>query len=152
MLNGWIDWKIFTVLQVCIGEICHRQILRNIVFPIHTFLMTIKIAIFLLTLSFNSRWLSIIHHAANHHDWGGDSSFTKCEHESLRQDEPRRVKWMVPGSLPHQELVKVITDKRIMKDIRKLNKFCHTGELETYHSMLTKYVPKRKHFSYQGKL
>ena len=28
--------------------------------------------------------------------------------------------------------------------------FCHTGALEVFHSLLTKYVPKRKHFSFEG--
>ena len=27
---------------------------------------------------------------------------------------------------------------------------CHTGNLEVYHSVQTRYVPKRQHFSYRG--
>ena len=37
-----------------------------------------------------------------------------------------------------------------MKDIGKLTEFHHTGQLESYHSLMTKYVPKREHFRYNG--
>lgn len=33
-----------------------------------------------------------------------------------------------------------------------MTKFCHTGQLEVYHSVLTKYIPKRQHFSFKGML
>ena len=38
----------------------------------------------------------------------------------------------------------------LLKDIPKLTKFCHTGMLEVFHSLLTKYCPKRQHFGYKG--
>ena len=31
-----------------------------------------------------------------------------------------------------------------------MTEFHHTGQLEVFHSMMLKYVPKRQHFSYQG--
>ena len=34
--------------------------------------------------------------------------------------------------------------------MHKLTEFCHTGELEVYHSLLLKYCPKREHFSFKG--
>ena len=42
----------------------------------------------------------------------------------------------------------VVQDKRLLKDIAHLSEFCHTGNLEVYHSLLTKYVPKRQDFDY----
>ena len=38
----------------------------------------------------------------------------------------------------------------MFKDIEKLTEFCHTGELEVYHSEYLKYCPKREHFSHKG--
>ncbi len=32
----------------------------------------------------------------------------------------------------------------------QMSQFHHTGELEVYHSLLLKYVPKHLHFSYKG--
>ena len=34
--------------------------------------------------------------------------------------------------------------------MEKMTEFHHTGQLEVFHSMMLKYVPKRQHFSYQG--
>ncbi|CAC5422193.1 unnamed protein product [Mytilus coruscus] len=45
-------------------------------------------------------------------------------------------------------LEKVVTDKLILRDRRQLDLFCHTGALETYHSMMLKYWPKRLEFEY----
>ena len=36
--------------------------------------------------------------------------------------------------------------------MEKLTEFRHTGALEVFHSLMLKYVPKRKHFSYRGML
>ena len=36
----------------------------------------------------------------------------------------------------------------MLKDIKQLNLFCHTGNLESYHSMMLKYTPKRLAFKY----
>ena len=43
----------------------------------------------------------------------------------------------------------VLKDK-LIKDIKQLTLFCHTGCLEVYHSMLTKYYPKLEYFDYKG--
>ena len=44
----------------------------------------------------------------------------------------------------------VVTSQKLLKDLAKLTEFHHTGQLEFYHSLMTKYVPKREHFSYNG--
>ena len=43
-----------------------------------------------------------------------------------------------------------MTNNKLLKDIDKLPEFYHTGQLESYHSLMTKYVPKREHFRYNG--
>ncbi len=43
-------------------------------------------------------------------------------------------------------------DKRLVSDIEKLTRAVHTGNLESYHSLINKYCPKRQHFSFNGML
>ena len=45
---------------------------------------------------------------------------------------------------------KIVQDKRILKDMQQMTQFCHTGNLEVFHSMMLKYSPKRQHFSHSG--
>ena len=44
----------------------------------------------------------------------------------------------------------MVINTKLLKDLAKLTDFCHTGQLEVYHSMMLKYCSKREHFSYQG--
>ena len=57
---------------------------------------------------------------------------------------------MEVGSSAYVALEEVVLNKKFLKDIEKLTEFHHTGELEVYHSLLLKYVPKRLHFSHKG--
>ena len=42
----------------------------------------------------------------------------------------------------------IVLDKTLLKDIRQLNEFGHMGKLEVYHSLMTKYCPKRQEFDF----
>jgi hypothetical protein len=53
-------------------------------------------------------------------------------------------------SADYRYLKDVIEDKRWLKDLTHINKYCHTGLLECYHNVRLKYLPKRSHFSYDG--
>ncbi|RMX42713.1 hypothetical protein pdam_00025733, partial [Pocillopora damicornis] len=55
-----------------------------------------------------------------------------------------------PGSSAHNALKEVVFDKNLLQDIQQLTLSCHTGNLEMYHSVQTKYAPKRQHFSCNG--
>ncbi|CAG2243545.1 unnamed protein product [Mytilus edulis] len=66
----------------------------------------------------------------------------------LSPDDIRKKKWLKQDSQAYAALEKVVTDKLILRDIRQLDLFCHTGALETYHSMMLKYCPKRLEFEY----
>ena len=61
-----------------------------------------------------------------------------------------QTKYLVSGSLAHQQLRSVVCDKTILKDMVHLTQFSHTGSIEVYHSLRTKYAPKRIHFRYEG--
>ena len=82
---------------------------------------------------------------ANIHTFAGDV-FTCCAHEEIPVDKARQKKWLSKGSKAHNALKEIILDKRLRKDIKQLSEFCHTGNIEVFHSLLTKYVPKRQEF------
>jgi len=91
------------------------------------------------------KWISCIHHVVNRHTFNGER-MTQCEHEETDDD----IDWMTIDSGAHKALKSVVLDRRLLKDIEKLTGFCHTGQLEVYHSMLLKYAPKREHFHFEG--
>lgn len=49
-----------------------------------------------------------------------------------------------------RSLSSVVLEKKFLKDVGKLHSSSHTGALEVFHSEMLQYVPKRKHFCYQG--
>ena len=94
------------------------------------------------------KWMSVIHHVTNRHEWPGNRHFYKCQHERLSNEEQRKKKWLKPGSAPHTALVNIVKDKRLLKDLEHLVQFVHTTALEVYHSLYLKYLPKLTHFSH----
>ena len=91
------------------------------------------------------KWASCIHHVVNIHQWNGEQ-MVRCEHETVDDD----IDWLTIDSDAHKALKSVVLEKQLLHDMQKLTDFCHTGQLEVYHSMLLKYVPKRQHFAYSG--
>ena len=96
------------------------------------------------------KWTSIIHHVVNVHSWSSAQHFLECAHPTLDQTTERRKKWLVLSSPAHEALKEVVLDTKLLQDLNSLTQFCHTGNLEVYHSLLTKYCPKWQHFSYSG--
>ncbi|XP_052075866.1 uncharacterized protein LOC127713955 [Mytilus californianus] len=92
-------------------------------------------------------WRSLLFHISNRHTFPG-KIVTQCGHPPLSPDDIRKKKWLNQDSQVYAALEKVVTDKLILRDIRQLDLFCHTGALETYHSMMLKYCPKRIEFEY----
>ena len=95
------------------------------------------------------RWVSILNHVVNKHKWKNSKHFRRCEHGRLCRRKERKTKWLEDGSLAYVALKEVVLNKKFLKDIEKLTEF-HTGELEVYHSLPLKYVPKCLHYSYKG--
>ena len=96
------------------------------------------------------RWVSILNHVVNKHKWKNNKHFKKCEHGPMSKRKERKTKWLDVTSSAYVALEEVVLNKKFLKDIGKLTEFHHTGELEVYHSLLLKYIPKRLHFSYKG--
>eukprot|EP00057_Strongylocentrotus_purpuratus_P007988 XP_011662462.1 PREDICTED: uncharacterized protein LOC105437502 [Strongylocentrotus purpuratus] len=93
-------------------------------------------------------WQSITHHVCNVHTWNSGDKYHECAHAPIDLTKERKIKWLTPDSLAHVALQEVLFDKNLVKDIKRLTKACRTGELESFHSMLLKYAPKRQEFDY----
>ena len=96
------------------------------------------------------KWISILHHIVNKHQWDALHLFHKCGHPEMPKREEKSYKWLNSGSPAHVALEEVVTNKKLLKDLAKLTEFHHTGELEQFHSLMLKYLPKREHFSFKG--
>ena len=95
-------------------------------------------------------WISILHYIVNQHQWEGHQLFKACGHHTITKREAKSIKWLKPGSPAHVTLEEVVKNKKLIKDLAKRTEFHHTGELEQYHSLVHKYVPKRELFAYNG--
>ena len=99
------------------------------------------------------KWLSMLEHIVNKHTWKSSSKFQfvkKCGHAAMSRREKRSITWLTKGSPALVALEEVVTNQKLLKDLGKLAEFHHTGQLESYHSLMTRYIPKRVHFSYNG--
>nr|XP_011431619.2 uncharacterized protein LOC105331212 [Crassostrea gigas] len=92
-------------------------------------------------------WVSILHHVLNEHSFEGEIvTCAGCSHENLSPKEAREKKWLKRGSKAHNALKEVVQDKSLLKDIGNLSEYCNISNLDVYHRVLTKYVPKRQDF------
>ena len=103
-------------------------------------------------IELREKWISMIYHVTNKHSWDHFDIYHACAHTPLREDEARKKKWLISDSSPHCAFKEVVMDKRLVSDIEKLTRAVHTGNLESYHSLINKYCPKRQHFSFKGML
>ena len=71
-----------------------------------------------------------------------------CREYTLHEMKTR--KWLKESSFAYGCLQRIVTDKTVLKDLKHVTNFNHTGTLEVYHSLYNKYSPKRLHFSYPG--
>lgn len=92
------------------------------------------------------KWISVLNHVADQHEWEGCSKYHRCAHDQLTQKR----KWLRKGSPAHEVLKAVVLDGTKIKDLKHLTHFMHSGELEVFHSLYNVYCPKRIAFSYEG--
>ncbi|CAM4286793.1 unnamed protein product [Leuciscus chuanchicus] len=96
------------------------------------------------------RWKSLLHHICGIHRWEEDGAQYTCHHTTLTEDEQRRKRWLRPDSSAFVALKGVVLDKNLLRDLRQMSLFKHTGSLEVYHQVMLKYAEKRLHFSYDS--
>ncbi len=103
-------------------------------------------------IELREKWISAIYHVTDQHEWPHFDVYHTCAHPPLTQRERRKKKWLKPDSSEHQALKQVVMDQVLVQDIQRLTHAVHTGGLEVFHSLGTKYCPKRQYFSYKGML
>ena len=96
------------------------------------------------------KWTSIVQQTVNIHHLDSADLYHECAHPHIPRNVARTKRWLRPGCPAHEALKEVVFDKTLLKDIQQLTCSCHIGTLEVYHSVQTKYLPKRQHFSYKG--
>ena len=95
-------------------------------------------------------WLSLLYHITGVHEWSGCVKFHRCAHYVRPQEEEELIPYLDKESGVYAALKSIVMDKNLLKALRQVTCFCHTGELEVFHSMMLKYCPKRQHFGYEG--
>ncbi|XP_063062373.1 uncharacterized protein LOC134455281 [Engraulis encrasicolus] len=98
------------------------------------------------------RWKSLLHHIVGIHRWEEDGEQHTCHHAPLTDDEQRRKRWMKVDSPAYKSLKSIVLDKNLLRDLKQMALFKHTGPLEVFHSSMLKYTQKRLHFSYDAML
>ena len=94
---------------------------------------------------------SILNHITNKHEWSTGVQFHKGQHKRLTAEERKTKLWLDPKSPAFKVLQEAVMNKRLLAALPHMTKFCHTGALEVFHSIMAKYVPKKTHFPYEGK-
>lgn len=87
-------------------------------------------------------WFGVVHHVCNEHEWVE----SQCMHGPLTETEPKT--FLSKNSKAHENLKSVVFDSKFLANVGYYAKFRHTGAIENFNSMLTKYAPKRMAFDY----
>ena len=94
----------------------------------------------------SEKWTSIVNHVANKHSWTGAKHFKKRAQRELSRRE-RKEKFRTAA---HVALEEVVFNKKLLKDLKLVTEFHHTGNLEVYHSMMLKFVLKDSTLAMRG--
>ena len=77
-------------------------------------------------------------------------SYVKCAHKRKLTGKHRSLRglqWLDMNSEEYRILYSIITDTRRSNSMKKCADFIHTGDLEVYHNVHLKYLPKRSSYS-----
>ena len=87
-----------------------------------------------------------IFHTSGRYKFPHFRHFQCCAHPIPLPPGQQRM-YMEEGSAAHEALDKAVNIRALLADPKKRTNFCHTGQLESYHSLRLKYCPKRSHFA-----
>uniref|UniRef100_A0A803KFX0 THAP-type domain-containing protein n=1 Tax=Xenopus tropicalis TaxID=8364 RepID=A0A803KFX0_XENTR len=93
-----------------------------------------------------AKWKSVLFHVANKHTFKSLKYYKKCQHRRLTAAQKKDARWIGCNHPAHSTLKEIINDRFLLRDIAQTEKFCHTGDLENFHSKVLKYKPKRISF------
>lgn len=92
-----------------------------------------------------AKWLSIVRHIQNIHD-GHSELFPVCAHSTLENER----KWFKPNTIEFEKLSKLLTNTRLVNDVKKLSPVQQTSSVEAFHSLVIQFAPKSAAFSFTG--
>ncbi|KAA0705258.1 hypothetical protein E1301_Tti019534 [Triplophysa tibetana] len=92
---------------------------------------------------------SILNHIQNKHTHE-DPHFPACLHAQGKSRN--KSKWLAAGTPLFYKLEKVLTNKRILKDVTKLCPQFQTSSVESFHSIISRFTAKNVVFSFIGML
>ncbi|XP_018115480.1 uncharacterized protein LOC108715139 isoform X4 [Xenopus laevis] len=93
------------------------------------------------------KWKSVMFHVANKHRFHSLENYTHCQHKRLTAVKERKCAWITSQHPAHTPLSRIINDRALIRDISKIEKFCHTRDLQSFHSKALKYKSKRSSFN-----
>ncbi|XP_073700525.1 uncharacterized protein [Garra rufa] len=96
-----------------------------------------------------AKWKSLFNHIQNIHTHD-DPVFPKCAHPDRVSTDPS--KWLKPGTMVLYKIEKLLLNKRILRDVKKLSHRHQTLALEAFHKVILRFAPKNVVFSYIGML
>ncbi|XP_042565521.1 uncharacterized protein LOC116223275 [Clupea harengus] len=96
-----------------------------------------------------AKWTSLLNHVQDIHSHD-DPVFPQCLHP-LRISRDKS-KWLTAGTPAFSRLEKVLTNKRVLKDVGKLSPHYQTSSLESFHSVILRFAPKNVVFPFLGML
>nr|XP_055050478.1 uncharacterized protein LOC129436396 [Misgurnus anguillicaudatus]XP_055050487.1 uncharacterized protein LOC129436396 [Misgurnus anguillicaudatus]XP_055050496.1 uncharacterized protein LOC129436396 [Misgurnus anguillicaudatus]XP_055050507.1 uncharacterized protein LOC129436396 [Misgurnus anguillicaudatus] len=96
-----------------------------------------------------AKWTSILNHIQDIHTHE-DPIFPTCLHPQCTSKD--KTKWLKAGTPAFCRLEKVLTNKKILKDIAKLSPHHQTSSLEAFHSVILRFAPKNVVFPFLGML
>ncbi|XP_041463201.1 uncharacterized protein LOC121414191 [Lytechinus variegatus] len=95
-----------------------------------------------------AKWKSLMNHIQGIHE-GHSEVFPKCLHGDL-EAQGRKKKWLTPGTKVCEKLTGIVQSTMLLNDVKKLSGDQQTSSLESYHSLVNRYAPKLKSYSYEG--
>ncbi|XP_073718189.1 uncharacterized protein [Misgurnus anguillicaudatus] len=87
-----------------------------------------------------AKWTSILNHIQDIHTHE-DPIFPTCLHPQCTSKD--NMKWLKAGTPAFCRLEKVLTNKKILKDIAKLSPHHQTSSLEAFHIVILRFAPKK---------
>ncbi|XP_050950932.1 uncharacterized protein LOC127153734 [Labeo rohita] len=96
-----------------------------------------------------AKWTSILNHVQDKHTHEVPV-FPRCLHPQRTSRD--KSKWLRAGTPAFYRLEKVLTNKRILKDVEKLSPHHQTSSLKAFHSVILSFAPKNVVFSFLGML
>nr|XP_055038016.1 uncharacterized protein LOC129425947 isoform X2 [Misgurnus anguillicaudatus] len=96
-----------------------------------------------------AKWLSMVNHIQDVHVHD-TPAFPRCEHATHVSKDP--TKWFQPATKALYTVEKLLTNKRMLKDVEKLSPHFQTSSLEAFHSVILRFAPKNVVYPYIGML